>query len=300
MAITRITGSKWLVDLSVNTAKVADLAITTAKLADTGVTTPKVADAAITAVKIDATDDYTFNSATIGENGETVIASDGTITSKGGNLIIQNTDGSTDILKVDSSTETITTSKDVVISGDLTVNGTTTTVNSETLDVTDANITVGKDGTVSTADGSGITVDITDGTSGSLVYKAASPTKWAAGDIGAEINVVGETGTATLFDKTYDLVGDDIQGESDIEPALRKLDENAGAVKDTFYGDTTSGEVSSDGLTVTITDATEINAVYASGVRLSLGSDNDYTVDDSAVITLAEALEGNIVVEFLK
>ena len=300
MAITRITGSKWLVDLSVNTAKVADLAITTAKLADTGVTTPKVADAAITAVKIDATDDYTFNSATIGENGETVIASDGTITSKGGNLIIQNTDGSTDILKVDSSTETITTSKDVVISGDLTVNGTTTTVNSETLDVTDANITVGKDGTVSTADGSGITVDITDGTSGSLVYKAASPTKWAAGDIGAEINVVGETGTATLFDKTYDLVGDDIQGESDIEAALRKLDENAGAVKDTFYGDTTSGEVSSDGLTVTITDATEINAVYASGVRLSLGSDNDYTVDDSAVITLAEALEGNIVVEFLK
>jgi hypothetical protein len=55
---------------------------------------------------------------------------------------------------------TVTVNKDLVVSGDLTVNGTTTTVNSTTLTVDDKNIELGSVGTPSdvTADGGGITL----------------------------------------------------------------------------------------------------------------------------------------------
>ena len=295
MAITRVTGSKWLKDLSVSTGKIADLAITNGK----------ITDSAVNGDKIDVTSDVTINTLVVGDAGGANVSVDnagGITANTDGKLSIVGTTSGTEVLSVDGTSGAIVASDDVTINGDLTVNGTTTTVNSETLDVEDANITVGKGGTVASADGSGITVDITDGTSGSFIYKASSTTKWAAGDLGAEINLIGETGEVTIYDKTYDLVGDDIQGQSDIEAALRELDSLAGVVNTTFYGDTSSDEVSADGLTVTISDiessADAVLAVYASGIRLSLGSENDYTVDDSGVITLAEALEGNIVVDY--
>jgi len=295
MAITRVTGSKWLKDLSV----------TEAKLADDAVTRVKIVDSAVDGTKIDTTSDVTINTLVVGDAADANVSvdNDGQITATtDGKLSVVGLTSGTEVLSVDGTSGAIVTSNNVTVNGDLTVNGTTTTVNSETLDVEDKNITVGKGGTVATADGSGLTVDITDGTAGSLIYKASSSTKWAAGDTGAEINLIGETGTATIFDKTYDLVGDDIQGKSDIEAALRELDSLAGAVNTTFYGDNSSSEVSADGLTITIGDIeasdTAVLGVYASGIRLSLGTNNDYTVDASGVITLAEALDGNIVVDY--
>lgn len=306
MAITRITGSKWLVDGSVTNIKLATDSVTTVKILDANVTTPKLADSAVTTAKIldgnvtpikmDATGDYLFNSVNVG-GGNTVLSSDGTITTKGGNLIVQNTAGNTNVLTVDAVTETITTSGSLVIGQDLTVQGTTTSVNSTTLDVTDANITVGKGGTVASANGSGITVEITDGTNGSLIYDASAPVKWKAGDLGSEDNLVGQTVTQTLTNKTYNLTGAPIQGETDVESAVRALNVIAGGTPSTFYGDLGSAEVTGGGLTVTIAGATQIDAVYASGIRLSLGAANDYTVSGN-VITLAESLLGNIVVDY--
>jgi hypothetical protein len=55
----------------------------------------------------------------------------------------------------------------VVIAGDLTVNGTTTTINSTTISSADKNITLGAGGTASANDGAGITID---GASASLTY----------------------------------------------------------------------------------------------------------------------------------
>jgi YD repeat-containing protein len=53
----------------------------------------------------------------------------------------------------------LTTNADVIVGGNLTVNGTTTTVNSTTLDVVDLNITVGKNAvTAAASDGAGLTV----------------------------------------------------------------------------------------------------------------------------------------------
>ena len=55
----------------------------------------------------------------------------------------------------------------VVIAGDLTVNGTTTTINSTSISSADKNITLGAGGTASGNDGAGITID---GASASLTY----------------------------------------------------------------------------------------------------------------------------------
>lgn len=88
----------------------------------------------------------------------------------------------------------------VIVTGDLTVNGTTTTVSSTTLDVADANITVNKGGTVSSANSavSGITVD-TDTTDGRLGYDSTLASRFKAGDSGSEseIMTVGTTQTVS-------------------------------------------------------------------------------------------------------
>jgi hypothetical protein len=70
----------------------------------------------------------------------------------------------------DSTPFKIDQSGNVTIGGNLTVQGTTTTISSTTLDVTDLNITVAKgSGSSSAADGAGLTVDI-GGSNPTLVY----------------------------------------------------------------------------------------------------------------------------------
>lgn len=95
----------------------------------------------------------------------------------------------------------VTATGDVLIQGDLTVNGTTVTLNTNTLDVEDKNITINKGGSDAASEGAGLTVDRV-GTDGSLIYKAASATKFAAGDLGSEVDLVGTTSTQTLTNKT--------------------------------------------------------------------------------------------------
>jgi hypothetical protein len=99
----------------------------------------------------------------------------------------------------DADGGTVTVNKDLVVSGNLTVNGTTTTINSTTLDVDDLNITVAKGAADSAAaDGAGLTVD---GASATLLY-THSGTKWAmnkpldvTGSITSSAGITGTTGT---------------------------------------------------------------------------------------------------------
>ena len=88
---------------------------------------------------------------------------------------------------------------DLTLSGNLTVNGTTTTLNTATLDVEDLNITVAKNAADSAAaDGAGLTVD---GASATFTY-SHSGTKWnmnKALDMGANtITTTGAIAGATL------------------------------------------------------------------------------------------------------
>jgi hypothetical protein len=95
-------------------------------------------------------------------------------------------------------------SSTVVIAGDLTVNGTNTILNTSTVESEDKNILVNKGGNDAASEGAGIEVDRT-GTHGSLKYEAALSSKWKAGALGAEVEVVTVSAAQVLSNK-------DIQG----------------------------------------------------------------------------------------
>lgn len=89
----------------------------------------------------------------------------------------------------------------LTVTGNLTVNGTTTTINSTTISTADKNIETNIGGNDAASEGSGLTIS-RSGTKGSIVYKATSATKFASGDLGSEIDLVGTTSTQTLTNKT--------------------------------------------------------------------------------------------------
>lgn len=92
----------------------------------------------------------------------------------------------------------------LVIGGDLTVNGTTTTINTATLDVEDANITVNKGGTQSTANTnvSGFKVEMSDATHAQIGYDSSLASKFKGGNVGSESELITATHTQTLSNKT--------------------------------------------------------------------------------------------------
>lgn len=89
----------------------------------------------------------------------------------------------------------------VVVAGNLQVSGTTTTVNSATLDVTDKNVTVNNGGNDAVSEGAGLTVDRT-GTKGSFIYRDTSASKFAIGPLGSELDVVSVSATQGISNKT--------------------------------------------------------------------------------------------------
>lgn len=97
----------------------------------------------------------------------------------------------------------VTGVNDLTIEGDLLVKGETTTINTATLDVEDANITVNKGGDDVTAEGSGLTVERA-GTDGSLVYDSSLSSKFKAGDVGAESEILTKDASQDVLNKTID------------------------------------------------------------------------------------------------
>ena len=95
---------------------------------------------------------------------------------------------------------------DTTITGNLTVNGVTTTVNSTTLDVDDLNITVAKGAADSAAaDGAGLTVD---GASATILYTHAT-TSWNFNKliIGTGLNVTGNISGAVVNTGALNVTG---------------------------------------------------------------------------------------------
>lgn len=89
----------------------------------------------------------------------------------------------------------------VQIPGNLTVSGTTTTLNTDVLDVEDKNITINKGGTDATSAGAGLTVDRT-GIKGSLVYDNAAASKFKVGNLGSEVEIADISSAQALTNKT--------------------------------------------------------------------------------------------------
>jgi len=92
----------------------------------------------------------------------------------------------------------------LTVTGDLTVNGTTTSVNSQNLDVADENISVNNGGTQAAADtgGAGLTVTMTDATNAVIAYDSTLTSRFKIGEVGSEEEVITVNNTQTLSNKT--------------------------------------------------------------------------------------------------
>jgi hypothetical protein len=145
MALTRITGNRFIKLDTIDGAKATNAAGEGQIAAATVNTYNLVLDSVDENILKD-TADFTVNSltATTTLNATTDVIAGGALQ---GLSIASGTNG----------TEfTVDASGNVVIAGDLTVNGDNVIANTTTLEVEDKNVTVAKGGTVATADGSGL------------------------------------------------------------------------------------------------------------------------------------------------
>lgn len=124
-----------------------------------------------------------------------------------------------DLISLDGSdrvvlTNNVIASGDVSVTGNLTVNGTTTTINSVTLEVQDANILVNKNGTAISAEGAGLTVEADALELAKIAYDSTLASKFKVGLAGSELEVVTVSHTQSLSNKTIDA---DVNTISNIE-----------------------------------------------------------------------------------
>lgn len=139
-------------------------------------------------------------------NGFSITDDDSTANLRFRDLVIQPADASNPGA-VSTGTQSFAGDKtfvdNVVVSGDFTVNGTTTTINTTNLEVTDANILINDGGNDVSAEGAGLTVERA-GTNGSFVYEDALTSKFKIGALGSEVEIATVSGTQTITNKTFD------------------------------------------------------------------------------------------------
>ena len=158
----------------------------------------------------------------------------------------------------------LSTTGDTVIGGDLTVNGTTTTVNTQTLDVADKNITVAYGAAdPASANGGGLTVDGADAT---LTYQSAGD-NWA---LNKDLSVSGDiTLTGTVDGRDVAADGSVIDGLGTISTQDNdSVDINGGTIDGTVIGGSSAAAIT--GTTITGTS-------FASSGDMSFG-DNDKAI----------------------
>ena len=215
-------GTGQLVNLGVTEAKIANNAVTSYKIATNSVVTETIAQNSITAVQIP---DGSITDTQLGSGAFTM----GTITTTG--AIRGPASLTIDPATVGDNTGT------VVIAGNLQVDGTTTTVNSTTLDVADKNITLGKGGSASANNGGGITID---GAAATLNY-VHSGTKW---EFNKQLDITPASGN-TL--QVQELGSTSIQLESTGSLRLKP----AGGSTDLYYQSNEKLTTKADGVDIT-------------------------------------------------
>lgn len=106
--------------------------------------------------------------------------------------------------EVQSTGVTISDTDDLVVPGNFTVYGTFVTLNVQTLDVEDQNISVNVNGDDTSAQGAGLTV-VRTGAYGSIIYDSATVSKFKVGSIGAEVELADISSAQVLTNKDYNV-----------------------------------------------------------------------------------------------
>jgi hypothetical protein len=168
-------------------------------------------------------------------------------------------DGSTGVFSIGQAVGTTdnVTFNDVTVDGNLTVNGTLTTVNSTDLAVTDKNITIADGATdAAAANGAGITVD---GANATITYVSATDS-W---DFNKDVNVAGDvtmTGDLTAANFNGDLTGNVTGQVSDI--SNHDTDALAEGATNLYFTDARArGAISTTGWQISYDSATGVISV---------------------------------------
>lgn len=184
-------------------------------------------------------------------------------------------DTSSGNLTIDSAGGTVTVDDNLIVSGDLTVSGTTTTVNTETINLADNIITLNSNETGTPSQNSGI--EIERGTSANVELRWNETTdSWELTEDGTTFKniAVGQdvetTSNVTFNTVTADLTGD-VTGNADTATSLQ-------TARTISLGGDLSGSASFDGTAnVTITAT-----VQADSVALGTDTTGNYMTDVSA------------------
>ena len=256
---------------------------------------------------VDTDSDVTFNNVTVTNNTttDTLDAGNLNITTNvissdiAGDIIIDSGADSIQLIGDTDVTGNFSVSADAVIYGNLTVQGTTTSVNSTTVDIADLNLTLGKGSANSTeANGAGITVD---GANATITYLSATDS-W---NINKTVNVTGDISTTgSLSAPTFigDLTGNVTGQVSDIsnhDTSELAEDPNATTTSGTMYftegraRDAVSAtKISGDGdftydnllgvFSYTGPSATETQAHFNAGTGLTYNA-GEFKITDTAV-----------------
>ena len=178
-------------------------------------------------------------------------------------------------LEAQTGTE-VTIDDSLIVTGDLTVNGTTTTLNTATLDVEDLNITVAKGAAdASAANGAGLTVDLgTDG-SATILYDSVNDKFVFNKTIDATIvgsitgDVSGNAGTATALETARDFsvsgavatsASVSFDGTGDVELSVTQQNDSVTLGTHTVGQYASTVEVSGTGLSATTANADDATA----------------------------------------
>ena len=100
--------------------------------------------------------------------------------------------------------ENLNVGGNAIVTGNVTINGTTTAINTTTMDVADSNITVNKDGNQAAANlnDAGLTVEMSDATNAKIGYDSSLASKFHAGEVGSEAELITSTHTQSMSAKT--------------------------------------------------------------------------------------------------
>jgi hypothetical protein len=191
--------------------------------------------------------------------------------------------------------ENLNVGGDTILTGNLTVNGTTTSVNTTNLEIQDKNILVNESGSDASSEGAGLTVERV-GTDGSIIYEDAATTKFKLGALGSEIEVADISSTQTFTNKT-------LTSPSIVTPTRSDIKQDTDANLVTYASSASNGQLCfatdtkksyavvdsallelGEGV-VTVTTKGDLSSYSTIPARLAVGANNKVLTADSTETT---------------